>query len=425
MFKPLFSLTDDLILCCPESLDLESCVDLTVAGAIRRKKDDAQKLKIVVLVASDKIASAYYERWCNPIGNLLGLKLSTLADAVPTFQNANVIITTPAHWVKHSLWTRIVADCMIVDNFHSLGVDLELAISQELKRKMSTRTRLVLFSIASIAPASVQSIGDWLGIKEARRFHFKPTISPLLPQLTVQSVSGRHSRYQLSQFISQSYRLIKDQHRTVNSSVLVMVPTIQQVVLIAREWMSMNIMCQTFLDDGTGVFESITDSQLKQCLVFGIGIVHENMSPADRRAVLDLYRFQHIRLLISTFSLLWDLHSGVGRISNLLLIQGVQTLVPSSVSEQLMHSGHRKISYDTLRDNMSGLWEMTRLCLSNIHVFVQEDQTQLYQYFAQHGFPLESSLTTATLSKYEKDLTGYTYFEFRQKLNPSFYKRIQ
>ncbi|TRY60612.1 hypothetical protein DNTS_007571 [Danionella cerebrum] len=293
--------------------------------------------KVVYIAPLKALVRERIEDWKIRIEEKLGRKVVELTgDVTPDMRaiaQADLIVTTPEKWdgVSRSWQNRSYVQkvaILIIDEIHLLGEDrgpvLEVIVSRTnfISSHTSKQVRVVGLSTAL---ANARDLADWLGIKQAGLFNFRPSVRPVPLEVHIQGFPGQHYCPRMASMNKPVFQGIRT--HSPAKPVLIFVSSRRQTRLTAldliaflategdpKQWLHQDER------EMTDIIGTVRDSNLKLTLAFGIGMHHAGLHERDRRTVEELFVNCKIQVLIATSTLAW----GVNFPAHLVIVKGTE-----------------------------------------------------------------------------------------------------
>ncbi|XP_073703976.1 activating signal cointegrator 1 complex subunit 3 [Garra rufa] len=397
--------------------------------------------KVVYIAPLKALVRERIEDWKIRIEEKLGRKVVELTgDVTPDMRaiaQADLIVTTPEKWdgVSRSWQNRSYVQkvaILIIDEIHLLGEDrgpvLEVIVSRTnfISSHTSKQVRVVGLSTAL---ANARDLADWLGIKQAGLFNFRPSVRPVPLEVHIHGFPGQHYCPRMASMNKPVFQAIRT--HSPAKPVLIFVSSRRQTRLTAldliaflateddpKQWLHQD---EREMDDIIG---TVRESNLKLTLAFGIGMHHAGLHERDRKTVEELFVNCKIQVLIATSTLAW----GVNFPAHLVIVKG---------TEYYDGKTRRYVDYP-ITDVLQMMGRAGRPQFDDqgkAVILVHDIKKDFYKKFLYEPFPVESSLLsvlsdhlnaeiaagTITSKQDAMDYITWTYFFRRLVMNPSYY----
>ena len=341
------------------------------------------------------------EDWGKGLCPALGKRLAELTgdhspDARALVQ-ADVIVATPEKWdgVSRHWQARAYVGAValvIIDEIHLLGADrgpiLEVIVSR--MRYVAARCGAPLRIVGlSTATANAQDLADWLGIRPAGLFNFRPSVRPVPLEVHIQGHPGQLYCPRMAAMNKPAFAAIRA--HSASKPVLVFVSSRRQTRLTALELAALAAAEEppvSFLGappaEAASWAARVRDPALADALSQGVGLHHSGLEEADRQLVENLFAACKIQVLVSTSTLAW----GVNLPAHLVVIKGTEFFdgktkryVDFPITDVLQMMGRAGRPQ----------FDQEGVCC----VLVHEPKKAFYKKFLYEPFPVESSLPAA------------------------------
>ena len=397
--------------------------------------------KVVYIAPLKALVRERVDDWRRTLCPALGVRLVELTgDHTPDARallGADVIVATPEKWdgISRSWRARAYVTrvaLVVIDEIHLLGADrgpiLEVIVSR--MRYIAARTGAPVRTVGlSTALANAQDLADWLGIRSAGLFNFRPSVRPVPLECHIQGYPGKHYCPRMQAMNKPAFAAIRA--HSPSKPALVFVSSRRQTRLTALDLIALAAADETphmFLHARPGEADAwaarVRDASLRHTLQFGVGLHHAGLEDGDRSLVEELFAACKIQVLVSTSTLAW----GVNLPAHLVVVKGTEfydgaarRYVDFPITDVLQMMGRAgRPQFDT-----SGV------CVIMVH----EPKKAFYKKFLYEPFPVESSLVgtlpehfnaevVAGTIRSKQDAVDYltwTYFFRRLVQNPSYY----
>eukprot|EP00917_Polyrhabdina_sp_WS-2016_P026359 GHVP01056616.1.p1 GENE.GHVP01056616.1~~GHVP01056616.1.p1 ORF type:complete len:2004 (+),score=344.28 GHVP01056616.1:435-6014(+) len=438
LFHTVYHTDYNVLLGAPTGSGKTAVAEMAIFRSLRNRPGD----KTVYIAPLKALARERMQDWKARLQNLLGLQIAELTgDHTPDIEAlhaADVLITTPEKWdgVSRFWQTRSYVKkvtLMIIDEIHLLGLDrgpvLEVIVSR-MRFISSQLNRSIRFVGLSTALANAHDVADWLGVGRHGLFNFRPSVRPVPCTVYITGFTGDHYCPRMNSMNRPAFAQIK--RFSLDRPVLVFVSSRRQTRLTAKELIALcaadassaafvNFESNEELERTTGM---ISDSTLKSCVEFGIGMHHAGLSPKDKDIVTELFVREKIRVLVCTSTLAW----GVNLPAHLVIVKGTEYYEASK-------KGYEDFPITDLLQMIGRAGRPQFDTSATACVFVHESKRNFYRRFLYEPFPVESSLHkhlpdhinaeiangAITTFRDVVDYLSWTYLFRRLHSNPSYY----
>ena len=365
-----------------------------------------------------------------------------------TLLKSHILITTPEKWDvisrnwHHRSYVKKV-NLIIIDEIHLLGLDrgpiIEVIVSRMryMCHKLKTPVRFIGLSTAL---ANSLDVAEWLGIdtKYSKKsppglFNFRPAVRPCPVTVHIEGFSEKKYCPRMGTMNQPCFNAIIN--FSDNKPVLIFVSSRRQTRLTALDLIALSAnhslgehlqypFLKTSLKEINSYIELVQDENLKNSLIYGIGLHHAGLIENDRKIVENLFLSQKILILIATSTLAW----GVNFPAHLVIIKGTEYRDPKTCQYVDM----------PITDILQMIGRAGRPQFDNEAIaclFVKEDKKNFYKKFLYEPFPLESSLHKMLYDHINAEISSgmltdkkqcidyikWTYFFKRLVKNPTYY----
>lgn len=453
LFPVIFGSDDDFVLATIPGQERNMCVELCMARVF---VNNPAAVALLVLgrggLISDYVSKSLEE------GIAKALNLRVVRFTAESNESANLLrlsgtvaVTTADQWDMFSRrWRekrigKILKKIglIIFDDIHLLGTAslsgaaLEIVasrmryIASDAKENGDTPFRIAAFSDPV---ANARDFGHWLGCSPSSVFSFHPR--DVVRGLKLEVVPAVRGFSNASQIVSLSRPVYSAIRRCVSSKgnqALVYTPSELDAKQLAKEIFCLARMTNEALRSNVENYAEIvssvlgiTDKDLKETCLQGIGFLHGGLNGKDQDVVFLLFRRKFINILFTTTSTAWR-YEGLD----------VQLVVIAGTKGEMSLGTTKRDEYS--RTDMIRMMYGTRSSLSlektSIVVLTSQALTDYYKNFLIEPFPIESQLpcwlsdhlnseiiSGVVESKQDAvDYLTWTFFYRRLPQNPSYY----
>eukprot|EP01022_Parablepharisma_sp_SALTPOND_P017480 TRINITY_DN2801_c4_g1_i1.p1 TRINITY_DN2801_c4_g1~~TRINITY_DN2801_c4_g1_i1.p1 ORF type:complete len:2164 (+),score=294.83 TRINITY_DN2801_c4_g1_i1:1425-7916(+) len=354
---------------------------------------------------------------------------------------AQIIVTTPEKW---DVITRKSAErsfinkvkLVIIDEIHLLhdmrGPVLESLVARTIRQIESTQELVRIVALSATLP-NYKDVAAFLRVRlDVGLFFFDNSYRPVPLEQTYIGVTERKAIKRLMLMNEILYEKIME--RAGKHQILVFVHSRKETARTAKVIRDMALAkdeLAKFLKEvsrSREILQSqvnlVKNQDLKDLLVYGIGIHHAGLSRKDRNTVESLFADKHLQVLVSTATLAW----GVNLPAHTVIIKGTQIyspeqgrwveLSPQDILQMMGRAG--RPHYDKTGE---GLVITTHtelqyyLSLNNMQLPIE---SQLLSQLPDH---LNAEIVLGTVSNTKEAVTwlGYTYLYVRMLRSPELY----
>lgn len=453
LFPALFGSDDDIVLATIPGHERSMCVDLCIARVFVKNP-----AAVVVFVSGRGALISNYVSKSLQGGIARVLNLKVVPFSAESNESANLLrisgtvaVTTADQWDMFSRrWRekrvgKILKKIglIIFDDIHLLGTPslsgaaLEVVasrmryIASDAKENGGSPFRIAAFSNPI---ANARDFGHWLGCSPSSVFSFHPR--DVVDDIKLEVVPAVHGFNNASQIVSLSrpvYSAIRKYASSQEDQVLIYTPSETDARLLARE-----IVCLARVTKGALSFNAmsynelgspvagITNEDLREACLQGIGFLHEGLNENDRDAVLLLFRKKLVKLLFTTTSTAWR-HDGLD--VRLIVIAGTKDGVGLGTTkrDEYSRTDMTRMIYGTRSSSL--------LKKTSVVVLTSQALKEHYKNYLLEPYPIESQLPrwlpdhlnseiTSGVVESKQDAVDYltwTFFYRRLPQNPSYY----
>ena len=419
--------------------------------AILRLFSKTSEGKVIYIAPLKSLSKERVKDWKIKFAFLKKNVIELTGDFTPDLEillNSDILITTPEKWDgisrnwHHRSYVKKV-NLIIIDEIHLLGLErgpiIEVIVSRMryMCHKLNTKVRFIGLSTAL---ANSLDVAEWLGIdtKYTKQsppglFNFRPAVRPCPVTVHIEGFSEKKYCPRMGTMNQPCFNAIIN--FSDNKPVLIFVSSRRQTRLTALDLIALSAnhslgehlqypFLKTSLQEINSYIELVQDENLKNSLIYGIGLHHAGLIENDRKIVENLFLSQKILILIATATLAW----GVNFPAHLVIIKGTEYRDPKTCQYVDM----------PITDILQMIGRAGRPQYDNEAIaclFVKQDKKNFYKKFLYEPFPLESSLhkmlydhinaeISSGMLTDKKDCVDYikwTYFFKRLVKNPTYY----
>lgn len=305
----------------------------------------------------------------------------------------DLILAVPEYWdTFSSRWKskKVFAQIrlFIIDELHLLNENnaiIEVITSRMRYISAKLKNQIQLIGLAA-SVATYREVAQWIGAAPGNTFNFHPNSRPNPLDIHINGFDQNDRKSRVLAMQKQLFNNIK--YMSSKQQIIVYVSDRKQAKLTA-----LDLLTLASADAGSKRFLHCTPEQLKRAtthttdysllhtLESGIGFIYEGMEEGERADVEGLYRSGAIQILVSTYTLCWDvdLHAFVVIILDCLRYNGQEKrYVDYSIPDLLQMIGHARSNVDKVASK----------CL----VFCHAPKKDYYKKMLNEPYPVESSL---------------------------------
>ncbi len=419
--------------------------------AILRLFSKTSEGKVIYIAPLKSLSKERVKDWKQKFSFLKKNVIELTGDFTPDLEillNSDILITTPEKWDgisrnwHHRSYVKKV-NLIIIDEIHLLGLDrgpiIEVIVSRMryMCHKLKTPVRFIGLSTAL---ANSLDVAEWLGIdtKYTKKtppglFNFRPAVRPCPVTVHIEGFSEKKYCPRMGTMNQPCFNAIIN--FSDNKPVLIFVSSRRQTRLTALDLIALSAnnslgehlqypFLKTSIAEINSYIELVQDENLKNSLIYGIGLHHAGLIENDRKIVENLFLSQKILILIATSTLAW----GVNFPAHLVIIKGTEYRDPKTCQYVDM----------PITDILQMIGRAGRPQYDNEAIaclFVKQDKKNFYKKFLYEPFPLESSLHKMLYDHINAEISSgmltdkkqcidyikWTYFFKRLVKNPTYY----
>ena len=408
-FHALYETDDNVLVAAPVGAGKTVCAELALWRLWNGEKSGKNARAVCIVPYVSMVAprvAAWKSRF--PSKEVVSLASETSTN-LRLLELADLVVATPEQWdVLSRRWrqrkhVQNVA-LYILDDLHILtdtyvGPTYEVVGSRA--RFVAAQTERSTRFIGLSAPiANASDVGEWLGATHT--LSFAPTARPVPMEVHIQPFNVPHFPSLMIAMAKPAYLAIVEY--APNQPTLVFVPTRKQTKLTVHDILAYALADSQHIGDGgdeTGQTECcflnmeredlqphldrVEDSELAECLAYGIAFYHEGLSKGDRRIVERLFNAGAIQVMVASKDTVWSLPVQ----AHLVLLLSLQTYEGRE---------HRYVDYA-----LTDMLEMVGKCVlpdeqgrSRCMLLCQANRKNYFKKFLAEGLPVESRLGTYT-----------------------------
>ena len=453
-FNALYKTDRNILVCAPTGSGKTVCAEFAIMRMLMCEPSG----KCVYVVPKSELAHHVFADWKSRMGELLGVKVRALTGEtrqdLKLLNEGQVVVATTTQWdaLSRSWKQRRVIQTVtlfIMDEIHLLGgadgPTMEVVMSR--MRYLSThlnntqdsnKQSMRIIGLGSPI-ANAKEVGDWIGVTNASKslFAFSPKVRPVPLEIFIQSFDTQSFSSRLMAMSKPVYNAIK-QHTDYNKPAIVFVPSRRQAQLTAIDLITYGETLGSYFPNQCSMFlknenmisvlakqsEYLKEPALQQVVNSGVGFLYKGMIQSDLELVMELYRSQKLRVIVSTFDLCWRLNLT----AHLIVIMGTEYFdgregrhVDYPVSDLLQMMGR------ACRPGLDVNGKCVLFChtpkknyLKKILYDPLPIESHLYLYLHDH---VNSEIVTKTISTMQDavDYITWTFLYRRLVKNPNYY----
>lgn len=446
VFSAFYNSDDNIFLGAPTGSGKTLCAIIAILRCIR----EYPKMKVVYVCPFDSVCREKY-RELNPIFKGLGCSVVMLtgqpAADTKALERGDIIISSPESWDMISRrWKQRKQiqqiRLFVADELHLLTEsDSTLEVITSRMRYIANQIEKPIRIIGlATSVANSRDVAEWIGANPSNTFNFHPNVRPIPLEIYLQGFDQTQRKVRLLAMSRHIFQGIK--HHAQDRPVIIFVSDRKQARLTALDLVTMagaDNNPKRFLhldsEDLAPFLNNIAERTLKHCLEYGVGFIYEGMDESEREQVERLYNAGAIQLLVSTYSLCWELNLN----SYMVVIMDTQRYngrerryVDYSIPDMLQMMG--KAGRPKLYDRRSGKlreYDDNSKCI----VYCHTPKKEFYKKFLFESLPVESTLNQSLGDHLNAEIVGktienkqdcvdwitWTFFYRRLTQNPNFY----
>lgn len=338
VFTALYNTDDNCLIAAPTGSGKTICGEFAVMRMLQRAAEGKCPARCVYIAPLEALAKERMQDWGKKFGDGLGLQVveltgETSAD-LKLLERGNIIITTSEHWDMLSRrWRQRKnvqnVSLVVVDELHLIGGPkgpvLEVICSRMRYISVSEQKPIRIVAL-SHSLANAKDVGEWLGATSHGLFNFPPGVRPVPLEIHIQGFDITNFEARMQAMSRPCYGAI-NLHATNSRPAIVFVPTRKHTRLVALDLLTFAAADgepRKFSCVGEQELEpyltKLKESALKHSLRYGVGFLHEAMSPAEQNVVNVLFNTGAIQVLVATANVCW----GMTAAAHLVVILGTQ-----------------------------------------------------------------------------------------------------
>jgi len=449
IYKAAFQGSENLLVCAPTGAGKTNIAMLTILQLISMYRRPSGEINTdafkAVYIAPMKALVAELVGGFSQRLSSYGLKVRELTGDVhltkAEIDAAQVIVTTPEKW---DVITRKSAErsfinkvkLIIIDEIHLLhdmrGPVLESLVARTIRQIESTQELVRIVALSATLP-NYKDVAAFLRVKlDSGLFFFDSSYRPVPLEQIYIGITEKKAIKRLMLMNEILYEKVME--RAGQHQILVFVHSRKETARTAKVIRDMALakdQLAKFLKESAksrDILESeattVKNVDLKELLVYGIGIHHAGLNRKDRNTVESLFADKHLQVLVSTATLAW----GVNLPAHTVIIKGTQIyspeqgrwveLSPQDILQMMGRAG--RPHYDKTGE---GIVITTH---SELQYYLSLNNMQLpieSQFFTQLPDHLNAEIVLGTVNNTKEAVTwlGYTYLYVRMLRSPELY----
>ena len=438
VFTSLYNTDDNIFLGAPTGSGKTLCIIFAMLRCIKKYPD----LKIVYVGPHDAVCRQKFTE-LRPIFKQLGRNVCLFTGQSNTDQKlletSDIIISSPSQWdVISRRWRQKKQQeimkqirLFIVDELHLLYENdsvLEVITSRMRYIANQIEKPIRILGVAT-SVANSRDMAEWIGASSSNTYNFHPNVRPVPLEIYIQGFDQPQRQIRLLAIGKHIYQGVKQHSK--DKPVIIFASDRKQARITAIDLVAMagaDNQAKRFLqlttEELAPFLKGIEDKSLKHCLEHGVGFLYEGMNENERNTVERLFESGAIQMLISTYSLCWEL---------------TVTAYIVVIMDTLRYNGQERRYMDYSIPDM--LQMMGRACRPSVDqsakclVYCHTPKKEFYKKFLYEPLPVESGLNhtlndhlnaevvSKTIENKQDciDWITWTFFYRRLTQNPNFY----
>ncbi|KAL6751574.1 RNA helicase, activating signal cointegrator 1 [Haematococcus lacustris] len=441
-FSSLYNTDDNCLVAAPTGSGKTIAAELAVLRMLARAAEGKCNARCVYVAPMAALAKERMADWSKKFGEGLGINVveltgETAAD-LKLLERGNIVISSAEQWDMLSRrWKQRKAvqgvALFIVDELHLIGGPqgpvLEVVCSRMRYVAAQTESAIRIVGLGH-SMADAKDVGDWLGTPTHALFAFAPGVRPVPLEVHIQGLDIHNFEARMQAMSRPAYSAVSSQ-ASRGRPALVFVPTRKHARLLALDLLTAAAAdgepARFRLADAADVepfLGRVRDPALKHSLAYGVGLMTETQSDAERAVVNLLFESGAIQVIVATAATCW----GMTAAAQLVVVCGTQFYDGAGagqsdypVTDIIQMIGRAG------RPNVDDAGRVLLLC--------HAPRKDYYKRFLLEALPVESHLdhvlhdhfnaevVTRTIENKQDavDYLTWTLFYRRLGLNPNFY----
>jgi pre-mRNA-splicing helicase BRR2 len=441
LFGPAFNSGGNLLLCAPTGSGKTAVAELAIFRAWSLAEKHGTRARVVYVAATDAIVGTRALDWrkFESVGKrVVALTGETQTD-LKLLEEGDIVLSTAERWDMMSRrWKQRKnvqgVSLLIADEVQligsSKGPTLEVVLSRA--RYMSSQGFACRIVALGSPLANARDLGEWLGCASGDIFNFSPSVRPVPLEIMLSGFDVSHVPSRILAMARPAYAAVLKHVGSSGAPALVFVPSRRQARLTAVDFCSFAAGDNEplrFLRRGPPpdkALDRVKDAALRETLASGVAFLHEDLTAAERKVVLDLFGSGVAQVLVASQAQCWSVAPAAP--AQLVVIMDTQTFDGRE---------HRYVDYavtDVLQ--MVGLAGRPGQDSSGRCVLLTETgKKEYYKRFLTEPLPVESHLdhflanhfnaeiVTKTIENKQDavDYLTWTFLYRRLTKNPNYY----
>lgn len=324
-FDTLYNSNENCIISSPTGSGKTVLFELAILNLIKdSNQNNINNIKIIYVAPTKSLCQEIYKKWKNQLNFLTVGILTSDTSFLETekVKKSSIIITTPEKW---DLLTRKWHDyiklfelvrLVLIDEIHTLGEVRGATLEVILTRMKTMCEKIRIVGVSATIP-NIEDISCWLKTNNstpAKILKFDDNFRQVKVNKLVYSYQfyNNNNEFQKDAFYNNKLCDIIIEH-SKQKPILIFCPTRSSTVSTAK-YLSKNLSRQNH----SGNLIKITDSNLKDCYINGVGFHNAGLSHDDRSTIENEFLVGNINILCSTSTLAM----GVNLPAYLVIIKG-------------------------------------------------------------------------------------------------------
>ncbi|KAK1376812.1 U5 small nuclear ribonucleoprotein helicase [Heracleum sosnowskyi] len=440
VFAVLYNTDDNVLVAAPTGSGKTICAEFAILR--NHKEGDDNVMRAVYIAPIESLAKERYNDWNRKFGEGLGMRVVELtgetAMDLKLLEKGQLIISTPDKWDalsrrwKHRKHVREVS-LFIIDELHLIGGQggpiLEVIVSR--MRYIATEVNKIRIVALSTSLANAKDLGEWIGATSHGLFNFSPSVRPVPLEIHIEGVDIANFEARMQAMTKPTYTSVV-KHAKNGKPAIVFVPTRKHTRLTAVDLMTYSsvetgespMFIRHSMKELEPFVDKIHEAMLRETVQYGVGYLHEGLTPTDQDVVRTLFETGWIQVCVISSSMCW----GLPLRSHLVIIMGTQ------YHNEREHAHNDYPVADIL--HMMGL--ASRRLMDNSAkcvILCHAPRKEYYKKFLHEAFPVESHLHHFLHDNFNAEVAGqfitskqdavdyltWTFMYRRLTQNPNYY----
>jgi len=319
VFTTLFNSDENALIGAPTGSGKTICAEFAILRMLQQNPNG----RCVYVAPLASLAEERFAAWrksLTKVGATVEMLTGETSTDLKLLERSTVVVSTPQRWDmisrrwKQRKGVQNVA-LLIVDEMHLIGGEmgpvLEVVISRMryVSSQMDTKCRIVALSTSL---ANAKDLAEWIGCSSHGIFNFHSNVRPVPLEIHIQGFDIAHVPSRLLAMSKPAYYAVVN--HASDKPAVIFVPSAKQALLTAVDMLtyataddSPKRFLHAGVEDIAPFLKKMSEGTLQHVAAYGIGFLHEGLTPVEQQAVLALHASGALQVLVVTHSMCWGL----------------------------------------------------------------------------------------------------------------------